>query len=47
MLTLLHEAVTNAVLHGNLGLGSSLCDNLVHVARLQRIVERRLTDTAP
>jgi len=42
MLTVLHEAVINAVLHGNLGLGSSLRDNLAQMARLQRIIERRL-----
>lgn len=45
MLTVLHEAVINAVLHGNLGLGSSLRDNLAQMARLQRIIERRLADT--
>ena len=46
MLTVLHEAVMNAVLHGNLGLGSSLRDNFAQMARLQRIIERRLRDTA-
>jgi anti-sigma regulatory factor (Ser/Thr protein kinase) len=46
MLTVLHEAVMNAVLHGNLGLGSSLRDDLAHMARLQRMVEWRLADTA-
>lgn len=46
MLTVLHEAVLNAVLHGNLGLGSSLRDNFAQMARLQRIIERRLGDTA-
>jgi len=45
MLTVLHEAVMNAVLHGNLGLGSSLRDSFAHMARLQRIIERRLADT--
>lgn len=45
MLTVLHEAVTNAVLHGNLGLGSSLRDSFAQMARLQRIIERRLADT--
>lgn len=46
MLTVLHEAVMNAVLHGNLGLGSSLRDSFAQMARLQRIIERRLGDTA-
>jgi hypothetical protein len=36
----------NAVLHGNLGLGSDLRDNFAHMARLQRIIERCLGDTA-
>src|SRR5262249_45047351 len=31
MLTVLHEAVINAVLHGNLGLGSSLRDNFTQM----------------
>ena len=46
MLTVLHEAVMNAVLHGNLGLGSGLRDNFAELARLQRVIERRLGDAA-
>jgi anti-sigma regulatory factor (Ser/Thr protein kinase) len=46
MLTVLHEAVINAVLHGNLGLGSGLRDDFAHMARLQRIIERRLADSS-
>ena len=45
MLTVLHEAIMNAVLHGNLGLGSGLRDSFAQMARLQRIIERRLADT--
>jgi Histidine kinase-like ATPase domain len=45
MLTTLHEAVMNAVLHGNLGVGPRLRDDVEQVARRRRITEHRLAET--
>lgn len=45
MLTTLHEAVINAVLHGNLGVGPHLRDEAEQTERRMRIIERRLAET--